>query len=185
MNPADLFQLPAGTGYIPWSEMEEVYIDFAAAMKKYGPSHYYDYNPVTGQWMLKESKQMRALALMKMDLSTVTAGDDPEETAAVAAPPVPKTKIRVYFTNTLRMLPTAILKDIPEKGESITVAEFISTYPALAATFDGKDLDSRMDYFFTRHTKRTDDGNAIYVPIKENAQLFRDMLEEEAEEAYG
>ncbi len=180
MNPTDLFQLPAGTGYMPWSEMETVYTDFAAAMKKRGPEYFYDYNPVTGQWMLKESHQMRVLVLMQMDLDTVTLGDAPKD----AAPKKESKRTVVFFTGKARMSADSVLRDMPEKGESITVASFIATYPELAASFDGADRDGRMDYFFTKHVKRTEDGAAVYVPIGENAQLFREMLEEEANARY-
>ncbi len=115
-----------------------------------------------------------------MCLATVTLGNDPDANPTIAKK---KLKTPIFFTDTKKLTPQAVLRDIPEKGESITVEEFAETYPKFAATFDGKDRDTRMDYFFKLHTKRTDDDNPIFLPVsKEKAAEFTEYLEEEINE---
>jgi hypothetical protein len=139
---------------------------------------YYNYNPVTGQWMCKEEKELRLMELMEFDINTMTLGNDPNQTA-----PVKKIKTNIYFTNNRQIAPGSIFRDIPDAGETTTVKEFMQFYPKTAASFDGLDADSRLDYFFKLHTKQTEDGHAIYIPIsKERRIMFCGFLDDEIEE---
>ncbi len=180
MDPTAHLQLPANTGYLSWSEIQDIYPKLAAAIIKNGVEKYYNYNPVTLQYDAKESRQEQLLKLTGMCLATVTLGNDPDANPTIAKK---KLKTPIFFTDTKKLTPQAVLRDIPEKGESITVEEFAETYPKFAATFDGKDRDTRMDYFFKLHTKRTDDDNPIFLPVsKEKAAEFTEYLEEEINE---
>ncbi len=178
MDPSTILQLPANTGYIPWSEIQEVYPKLAAAITKYGVEKYHNYNPINDRYDAKESQQEILLNLTGMCLATVTLGDPPDGTI-VAKPK----KSKVHFTQKKRMWPQAVLRDIPEKGCTMTIQEFVEIYPKFAATFDGEDRDSRMDYFFKLHTKRTEDDNPIYLPVsREKAIEFAEYLEDEINE---
>ncbi len=118
--------------------------------------------------------------LMGMDFKTVTTGDDPVAVAAKPAKSLPK----VYFSNTKCISAGSVFKDAPDAGETMTIEEFLETYPETSASFDGQDIDSRLDYFFKRHVKNTDDGHALYVPIsKERRIMFTDLLEDEIDAA--
>lgn len=182
MEPTTFIQLPANTGYLPWSEIQAIYPKLSIAITKYGIEKYYNHNPVTNQYDAKESRQEQLLNLTGMCLATVTLGDDPDNEAI----PLKKKRAAIYFTPTKRMSAASVLRDVPDKGDSFTVAEFAETYPIFAATFDGKDRDMRMDYFFKLHKKRTDDDNAIYLPVsREKAQEFSEYLEDEVNEREG
>lgn len=178
MNSSMILQLPAGVGYISWDEMQSAYPKFAKALQKRSVEHYYNYNPVTAQYMCKEHLEPKIMDLMGMDFKTVTAGDDP-----VAAVKPAKSLPKVYFTNIKCVSAGSVFKDAPDAGETMTIEELLETYPETAASFDGADQDSRLDYFFKRHVKNTDDGHALYVPIsKERRIMFTDLLEDEIDE---
>jgi hypothetical protein len=185
-EPHELFQLPANSGYLPYSEIETLYPKLVKAITKRGISYYYDYNPVLVQYMCKESVELQIMKLMDMDINTATLGNDPDSEAAAATLAKMKkagAKVNVYFTDVRRISPGSIFKDVPDIGETTTIEQLIETYPDTAASFDGKDMDSRLDYFFKRHVKRSDEGSAIYIPInKERRQMFWDILEDEIEE---
>ncbi len=184
IEPHTQLQLPAGSGFMPYSEVESVYPKLVKAITKRDISYYYDYNPVTMQYNCKEQMELQIMTLMDMDINTATLGNDPD--AEVAAATISKMKSKrsaVYFTNTKKISSGSIFKDVPDVGEKTTIEELIEHYPKVAASFDGQDMDTRLDYFFKRHIKRSDDDCAIYVPVsKERRQLFCDLLDEEIEE---
>lgn len=177
-------QLPAGSGYMPYCEVEAVYPKMAAAIKKRTIDHYYTYNPVTMQYMCKESVELQIMKLMGMDINTTTLGNDPDAEEAAKTMAKMSTRTSVYFTATKKVSAGSIFRDVPDVGENTTIEQLIETYPETAASFDGQDLDSRLDYFFKRHVKRSDDGCAVYIPVsKERRQMFWDLLEDEINES--
>lgn len=175
-SDTDLLELPAGQGYISWNDIKSIYEKFASYLEKKGVEYFYEYNIVSMQWMLKESRQIQTMNLMGMNLQTATAGDNEVENK------VPKTKkssIKVYFTDTKVLSQNSILRDTPKDKENITIKEFIEKYPNLAKSFDGKDADSRLDYFYTRHNKTSDEGDPIYIPKGKQISFFRELIEED------
>ncbi len=189
LEPHAQLQLPAGSGYMPFCEIEKVYPRLVKAFAKRGWAYYYSYNPVTMQYMCKESIELQIMSLMDMDINTATLGNDPDaEAAAATMKKIEKTATRfpVYFTDKKKISAGSIFKDTPDVGETTTIEQLVETYPETAASFDGQDQDTRLDYFFKRHVKRSDDGCAIYVPIsKERRQMFWDLLEDEVDAREG
>ncbi len=184
MEPTTQLQLPGGIGYEPWADIQEKYPKLVKAIQKTSIERYYNHNPVTGQWMCKEEKELRLMELMDFDINTMTLGNNPDAVAAekvVSKMKQPKTN--VYFTNKQQVPPGAVFKDTPDVGETTTVEEFMRLYPETAASFDGQDADSRLDYFFKIHSKKTEDGCVIYMPIsKERRIMFCGFLDDEVEE---
>ncbi len=185
LEPDSQLQLPAGSGYMPYCDIARLYPRLLKAFAKRGVTYYYSYNPVTMQYMCKEAVELQIMSLMDMDINTATLGNDPDaEAAAAVMKKIEKVaaRLNVYFTDKKKISAGSIFKDTPDVGETTTIEQLIETYPETAASFDGQDQDTRLDYFFKRHVKRSDEGCAIYVPIsKERRQMFWDLLEDEVD----